>query len=38
MTRLVITDATLGYGRDDPVLNEITLTVEPVRTPPSTGG
>jgi putative ABC transport system ATP-binding protein len=29
MTRLAITDATLGYGRNDPVLTEITLSVEP---------
>jgi putative ABC transport system ATP-binding protein len=27
--RLAITDATLGYGRNDPVLTEITLSVEP---------
>ena len=29
MKRLAITDASLAYGRNDPVLEEVTLTVEP---------
>jgi putative ABC transport system ATP-binding protein len=31
MTRLTVTDATLGYGRADPVLTEVSLTAEPGR-------